>query len=182
MIEYIPAKTIVTKTKDSRWFGLDYNMNIYKGCCHGCIYCDSRSDCYQIDEFDRVRAKENALTIIRNELCRKVKKGVVGTGSMSDPYHPFFLHDLLNIFFGIECHFFKIKVIKAFPENLPFLYHHIPIQSALHHFRHQKFKLLLVIRQRNSPLPHLFILFADIILFCRHIQKLTVPFVIPACF
>lgn len=89
MIEYIPAKTIVTKTKDSRRFGLDYNMNIYKGCCHGCIYCDSRSDCYQIDEFDRVRAKENALTIIRDELRRKVKKGVVGTGSMSDPYHPF---------------------------------------------------------------------------------------------
>lgn len=88
-MEYIPAKTIVTKTKDSKWFGIDYNMNIYKGCCHGCIYCDSRSDCYRIDQFDRVRAKQDALMIIRDDLRRKVKTGVVGTGSMSDPYNPF---------------------------------------------------------------------------------------------
>ena len=89
-MEYIPAKTIVTKTKaPSQWFGIDYNMNIYKGCCHGCIYCDSRSDCYQIEEFDRVRAKENALQIIRDDLRRKTKTGVVGTGAMSDPYNPF---------------------------------------------------------------------------------------------
>lgn len=88
-MEYIPAKTIVTKTKDSGWFGIDYNMNIYKGCCHGCIYCDSRSECYQIEDFDRVRAKENALLVIRNDLRRKVKTGVVGTGAMSDPYNPF---------------------------------------------------------------------------------------------
>lgn len=64
-------------------------MNIYKGCCHGCIYCDSRSDCYQIEDFDRVRAKENALQIIRDDLRRKTKSGVVGTGAMSDPYNPF---------------------------------------------------------------------------------------------
>ncbi len=88
-MEYIGAKTIVTKTKDSRWFGIDYNMNIYKGCCHGCVYCDSRSDCYQIQDFDRVRAKEDAIRIIRDDLRRKVKTGVVGTGAMSDPYNPF---------------------------------------------------------------------------------------------
>lgn len=88
-MEYIPAKTIVTKTRDSQWFGIDYNMNIYKGCCHGCIYCDSRSDCYRIDQFDRVRAKQDALLIIRDDLRRKVKTGVVGTGAMSDPYNPF---------------------------------------------------------------------------------------------
>lgn len=88
-MEQIPAKTIVTKTKSSEWFGIDYNMNIYKGCCHGCIYCDSRSDCYHIEDFDRVRVKENALQIIRDDLRRKVKKGVVGTGAMSDPYNPF---------------------------------------------------------------------------------------------
>lgn len=89
-MEYVPAKTIVTKTKSSAdWFGIDYNMNIYRGCCHGCIYCDSRSDCYGIDQFDKVRVKENALLIIRDELRRKVKKGVVGTGAMSDPYNPF---------------------------------------------------------------------------------------------
>lgn len=89
-MEYIPAKTIITKTKaPSQWFGIDYNMNIYKGCCHGCIYCDSRSDCYQIEDFDRVRAKENALQVIRDDLRRKTKSGVVGTGAMSDPYNPF---------------------------------------------------------------------------------------------
>lgn len=89
-MEYIPAKTIVTKTKaPARWFGIDYNMNIYKGCCHGCIYCDSRSDCYGVDDFDRVRAKENALQIIRDDLRRKTRSGVVGTGAMSDPYNPF---------------------------------------------------------------------------------------------
>lgn len=89
MIEYIPAKTMVTKTKDNSWFGIDYNMNIYRGCCHGCIYCDSRSDCYRIQDFDQVKAKEHALMTIRDDLRRKVKKGVVGTGSMSDPYNPF---------------------------------------------------------------------------------------------
>ncbi|ADL04802.1 SPL family radical SAM protein [Lacrimispora saccharolytica] len=87
-MEYISAKTIVTKTKGSQWFGIDYNMNIYKGCCHGCIYCDSRSDCYKIQDFDRVRVKEDALRIIRDDLRRKVKTGVVGTGAMSDPYNP----------------------------------------------------------------------------------------------
>ncbi len=88
-MQYIPAKTIVTKTKNSSWFGTDYNMNIYKGCCHGCIYCDSRSDCYRVDHFDTVRAKENALIIIRDELRHKVRTGVIGTGAMSDPYNPF---------------------------------------------------------------------------------------------
>ena len=89
-MDYIPAKTIVTKTKaPSKWFGIDYNMNIYKGCCHGCIYCDSRSDCYGVEHFDRVRAKEDALRIIRDDLRRKTRSGVVGTGAMSDPYNPF---------------------------------------------------------------------------------------------
>ena len=89
-MEYIPAKTIITRSKRPEyWFGTEYNMNIYKGCCHGCIYCDSRSDCYGISSFDTVRAKENALMIIRDELRRKTKKGVVSTGAMSDPYNPF---------------------------------------------------------------------------------------------
>ncbi len=64
-------------------------MNIYKGCCHGCIYCDSRSECYQIEDFDRVRAKEKAVEAIGKELKGKRKKGVIGTGAMSDPYNPF---------------------------------------------------------------------------------------------
>ncbi len=85
----IPAKTLVTSRKDTSWFGSEYNMNIYKGCCHGCIYCDSRSDCYQIADFDTVRAKENAISILREELRHKTRTGVIGTGSMSDPYNPY---------------------------------------------------------------------------------------------
>lgn len=87
-MEEIPAKTIVTRNKGTAWFGLEYNMNLYRGCCHGCIYCDSRSDCYGTGEFDRVRVKKDALRIVRDDLRRKVRFGVVGTGSMSDPYNP----------------------------------------------------------------------------------------------
>jgi DNA repair photolyase len=64
-------------------------MNIYKGCSHGCIYCDSRSECYRVDNFDKVRAKENALAVIERDLKSKRKKGVVGMGAMSDPYNHF---------------------------------------------------------------------------------------------
>lgn len=89
-MEFITTKTIVSGYNDNpHWFGINYNMNIYKGCCHGCIYCDSRSNCYQIIDFDRVRIKDNCLEIIKKELQSKRKKGVVGTGAMSDPYNPF---------------------------------------------------------------------------------------------
>lgn len=87
-VPLIPAKTIVSGYGEHGWFGANYNMNIYKGCCHGCIYCDSRSDCYRVDNFDAVRAKENALFIIRRDLESKKKTGVIMTGSMSDPYNP----------------------------------------------------------------------------------------------
>lgn len=89
-MEFIPTKTIISSYNENpNWFGINYNMNIYKGCCHGCIYCDSRSSCYQIIDFDRVRIKENSIEIIRKELQSKRRKGVVGTGAMSDPYNPF---------------------------------------------------------------------------------------------
>ncbi|MCL2572644.1 MAG: radical SAM protein [Defluviitaleaceae bacterium] len=89
MIPTIPAKTIIQKNQSpDHWFGLDYNMNIYRGCPHGCIYCDSRSDCFKNPDFETVKMKENALEIVRNDLRRKIKTGVIGTGSMSDPYNP----------------------------------------------------------------------------------------------
>ncbi len=89
-MNYIPAKTIVSGyAEQNSWFGCNYNMNIYKGCCHGCIYCDSRSECYGVENFDEVRAKENALDTIERELRSKRRKGVVSTGAMSDPYNPF---------------------------------------------------------------------------------------------
>jgi DNA repair photolyase len=89
-MEFIPAKTIISGYRaNSTWFGNNYNMNIYKGCSHGCIYCDSRSECYQVENFDEVRAKENALVLIEQELKSKRRRGIIGTGAMSDPYNPF---------------------------------------------------------------------------------------------
>lgn len=89
-MEWIQAKQILIKNKKPEsWFGFDYTMNLYKGCCHGCIYCDSRSFCYRIDHFDTVRAKQNAIEILNRELRLKKEKGIVGMGSMSDPYNPF---------------------------------------------------------------------------------------------
>jgi DNA repair photolyase len=87
-MEYIQAKTIVTQVKKHNWFGIDYNMNIYRGCSFGCIYCDSRSLCYRIENFDKIKAKHDALRIIRDDLLKKRRRGVVGTGAMSDPYNP----------------------------------------------------------------------------------------------
>ena len=88
-MDYIPAKQILIRNKSTAWFGTDHTVNLYRGCPHGCIYCDSRSDCYRIGDFGRVRAKENALPLLRDELARKVRPGFVGLGSMSDPYNPF---------------------------------------------------------------------------------------------
>jgi len=88
-MEFIKTKTILSKVKyGNDWYGIDYNMNLYRGCCHGCIYCDSRSNCYHIDNFDVVKGKENALYILEKELS-KYKRGIVGIGSMSDTYNPY---------------------------------------------------------------------------------------------
>lgn len=92
-LEEIEAKSILQSGGTSigaySWFGMDYNMNLYKGCNHGCLYCDSRSSCYQVSEFDRVRIKKNELVLLEQELKRKRKKGVIGIGAMSDTYNPF---------------------------------------------------------------------------------------------
>lgn len=77
---------MLNSTKSSEWFGTDYTMNIYRGCNLGCIYCDSRSECYRIDRFEEVTAKASAITMLKNDLMRK-KSGVIGFGSMSDPYN-----------------------------------------------------------------------------------------------
>lgn len=64
-------------------------MNLCRGCTHGCIYCDSRSTCYQIQhDFEDVEVKENAPELLQEALMRKRRKCIIGTGSMSDPYIP----------------------------------------------------------------------------------------------
>lgn len=118
-MNYIPAKTIISQyVKENSWFGINYNMNIYKGCCHGCIYCDSRSECYGIDNFDTVRAKENAITLIRKELKGKRRTGVIGTGAMSDPYNPFEKELSLTRHALMEINAFNFGVAIATKSNL----------------------------------------------------------------
>ena len=87
----VRARSILQKVRagGNEWFGIDYNMNLYRGCCHGCIYCDSRSECYRIDDFNQVSVKFDALAILRRELRSRRVRGIVGVGAMSDTYNPF---------------------------------------------------------------------------------------------
>jgi DNA repair photolyase len=64
-------------------------MNIYRGCSHGCIYCDSRSKCYQMDhDFEDIEVKTDAPRMLEAQLRAKRKKCMIGTGAMTDPYIP----------------------------------------------------------------------------------------------
>lgn len=64
-------------------------MNLYRGCSHGCIYCDSRSKCYRMEHaFEDIEVKENAIGLLEYALAHKRKKCMIGTGSMTDPYIP----------------------------------------------------------------------------------------------
>lgn len=76
----IEAKSLLT-----RWNG----MNLYRGCTHGCVYCDSRSRCYRFDHsFEDVAVKRNAPELLEKVLRTRKKPFIVSTGSMSDPYQP----------------------------------------------------------------------------------------------
>jgi len=89
MIKEIEAKTILNYVKQpDTWFGLRYNLNLYRGCQHQCIYCDSRSDCYHIENFADILVKTNAIELLKDELPRKRNRGTIGFGSMNDPYMP----------------------------------------------------------------------------------------------
>ena len=64
-------------------------MNLYRGCSHGCIYCDSRSKCYHMDhDFEDIEVKENAVELLENALRRKRRKCMLSMGAMTDPYIP----------------------------------------------------------------------------------------------
>lgn len=80
-MHFVDAKGILTGS------GGYYGMNIYRGCSHGCIYCDSRSRCYQFTHpFEDIEVKQNAPELLEAALRSKRKKGMIGTGAMSDPY------------------------------------------------------------------------------------------------
>lgn len=79
-MHYTESKSLLTK-----WNG----MNVYRGCTHGCIYCDSRSVCYNFNhQFEDIEVKKNAPELLESILKSKRKKCMIGTGSMSDPYMP----------------------------------------------------------------------------------------------
>ena len=62
-------------------------MNVYRGCTHGCIYCDSRSRCYHIDhDFEDIEVKQNAPQLLEDALRRRSSRCMIGTGAMCDPY------------------------------------------------------------------------------------------------
>ena len=80
-MHFVEAKVILTGS------GGHYGMNIYRGCTHGCIYCDSRSRCYQFTHpFEDIEVKQNAPNLLEKALKSKRKKCMIGTGAMSDPY------------------------------------------------------------------------------------------------
>ena len=89
MITEVKAKTILNHVKQpDTWFGLTYNMNLYRGCQHQCIYCDSRSECYRLGDLADIRVKTNALELLADALPRKRVRGTIGFGYMNDPYMP----------------------------------------------------------------------------------------------
>jgi DNA repair photolyase len=80
-MHFADAKGILTGGKGR------YGMNIYRGCSHGCVYCDSRSKCYQFTHaFEDIEVKQNAPELLEQALRSKRQKCMIGTGSMSDPY------------------------------------------------------------------------------------------------
>ena len=89
-------------------------MNIYRGCLHGCIYCDSRSLCYQMKhKFEDIEVKANAVELLENALRRKRNKCMIGTGAMSDPYMPIEekLGNMRKCLEGIERYGFGVTMI-----------------------------------------------------------------------
>lgn len=80
-MHFVDAKGILTGSRGH------YGMNVYRGCTHGCIYCDSRSTCYQFTHpFEDIEVKRNAPELLEKALRAKRQKCMIGTGSMSDPY------------------------------------------------------------------------------------------------
>ena len=82
-MHYVTSKSILSK---------DNGMNLYRGCTHGCIYCDSRSDVYNMDhDFEDIEVKQNSLELLKKELIKKTPS-MIGTGAMTDPYVPLESH------------------------------------------------------------------------------------------
>lgn len=114
-MHYVKAKGILSSQN---------GMNLYRGCTHGCIYCDSRSKCYHMEHsFEDIEVKENAIELLEYALRHKRKKCMIGTGAMTDPYIPLemqlekvrkalLLIDKYN--FGVTVHTKSSRVLRDF--------------------------------------------------------------------
>lgn len=111
-MEFIEAKTILQRaTHGEEWFGIDYNMNLYKGCCHKCIYCDSRSNCYQVEDdvilkFTITSADDNLSQRVEPGVCvsserlkamKQLSKEGLFVGTLLTPIIPFITDSEKNI-------------------------------------------------------------------------------------
>ena len=100
-MHYVTAKGILSAKN---------GMNLYRGCSHGCIYCDSRSNCYHMEhDFKDIEIKENAIPLLENALKRKRKKCMIGTG-LTDPYIPLeleigYVRKALSLIYEYGCGF-----------------------------------------------------------------------------
>ncbi|NLG26728.1 MAG: radical SAM protein, partial [Chloroflexi bacterium] len=113
MIREIQAKTLLSHSKvPDPWFGIKYTMNLYRGCQHQCIYCDSRSECYQIENLADILVKVNAIELLDRELASKRTVGTVGTGSMNDPYMP------VEATIGLTRRALQVLVKRMFPVHV----------------------------------------------------------------
>ena len=102
-MHYVNSKSILSNTN---------SMNLYRGCTHGCIYCDSRSDVYGMNHaFEDIEVKQNSLELLKRELVKR-KPAMIGTGAMTDPYIPLekrlgylrkFLELIYRYGFGFTC-------------------------------------------------------------------------------
>ncbi|MCI7291121.1 MAG: radical SAM protein [Methanobrevibacter woesei] len=79
-MHFVQAKSLISSKN---------GMNLYRGCTHGCIYCDSRSKIYNMNhDFEDIEVKQNSLELLKKALKSKKEKCMIGTGSMTDPYIP----------------------------------------------------------------------------------------------
>lgn len=135
-MHYVKAKGILSSQN---------GMNLYWGCSHGCIYCDSRSSCYRIDHsFEDIEVKENAIELLEDALRRKRKRCMIGTGSMSDPYMPLELRleYTRKALLIIEKYGDRYEVPSPHSDELMRLFHHTCEQNGIMHDNDEIFAYL----------------------------------------
>lgn len=110
----IEVKRIINKVKENNnLFGLSYNINLYQGCEYQCIYCDYRSKCYQVENFDKeILIKINSVELLRKTLPRKSIIGTIGFGLINDPY------TMAELKYGLTGQALKVLADQKWPVHI----------------------------------------------------------------